>query len=192
MSRPMIEQNLGPKFTIMESEMSPSSRTRLWSIRSDIERNCERAISTTHASRRVGVAIVCTVSILLLVSCSRSNGYPGEVRKSQCIDFVWDESERTGWGVCTTTPLRTNTTSSQLPNGTAATTLNIPVKPPTNEQDRPTCDGTDASCGDPGVPEGRSNWSDDESYEEDGFSPYFNGQEIIQCPEDFWGDEPCG
>jgi hypothetical protein len=117
------------------------------------------------------------VGAFVLAGCGNGSGKPGEVTRADCTARFWDDPEGDGWGRC-------------IPDEEAASMGWM--NPSYGGTDQ--CDGTDSCAGYPdGSPVGGDSGDPDygDSYEED-FDPYWNGQELVECPGDYWGDEPCG
>ena len=122
-------------------------------------------------------ALAMVLSLLIFSGCGKSEGKPGEVTRDDCSARFWDDPEGDGWGRC-------------IPDEEAAALGWMTPSYGESEQ----CDGSDSCAGYPdGSPVGGDGgeWDDGTSYEDD-FDPYWNGQELVECPGDYWGDEPCG
>lgn len=111
------------------------------------------------------------VALVLATGLSGCSGGPhtGDTTRESCDERFWDDRDGDGWGECISEE------EMPFPFGV------VDVQEP--------CDGSD-SCYQSDA-ENYGDWGDDDSYEED-FDPYWNGRELVECPGDYWGDEPCG
>ncbi len=123
----------------------------------------------TRPHKSIVLSIVVLALAVGLSGCSRGP-HTGDTTRESCTERYWDDQDGDGWGECIS--------EEEMHSGF----VYVP------QVDEP-CDGSD-SCYQSDTDDS-GDWGNDDSYEED-FDPYWNGREMVECPGDYWGDEPCG
>jgi len=93
----------------------------------------------------------------------------GNTTRESCFERYWEDRDGDGWGVCIP--------EEQMNRGYA----NVPQVDDSNQEEYDFYEEeTDDTYQD----------EYDDTYEP--FVPFYDGRELVECPWDIWGDEPCG